>query len=84
MTSITIYCLFDATGQLQRVSAYTSAEAALADFKWPPPEGGPGEMYACRMSENAAVEIREQKDLKKATKMCKLYSHSIQKCADIT
>lgn len=66
----------------------TSATEAVYELQW-----FQGEVYACRVSESAAVEIRQAiiaaASATKATKqtplsMLKMYSQSMQKCADVT
>lgn len=87
MTSTTLFVLFDASNKLIAFSNYISADAVVQDFRhklqyeFNLPTGV---VYACRMSEAAAVEIKSQKDMQKAASMCKLYSHSMTHCMDVT
>lgn len=83
MTGVIIYASVTKNGELIRVSGYITAESALHDLQWPLPSE-PFEMWACKMSEAAASEIRAETDTKKAWRKCKLYSHYMQKCADVT
>lgn len=83
MSAVMVYASVTKGGELLRVSGYITAESAIADLQWPLP-AAPFEVWACKMSESAAVDVRNEGNPAKAWKMCKLYSHYMQKCADIT
>lgn len=80
MSFHTIFVLINETGVLS-VSQSLDPNTALDELRR---RGVIGEMYACVMSTNAANEVNVATDPKKALTLCKRYSHSMMKCADIT
>jgi hypothetical protein len=59
------------------VAPHLDASEALEYLKrW----GVKGEVYACRLSTGAATEVRSKGQLKDL----KMFSHSMQHCADVT
>jgi hypothetical protein len=97
MSMTTIFVLFE-KGEALQVAPSTSADEALRFFQGvtihvfgdPAPKPR-GELYAARMSEEAADAVRAllEKDCGKqarlsATKSLKSFAHSLTKCADVT
>jgi hypothetical protein len=77
MSFHTVFVLVPKDGSRIMVAPQLDASEALSYFQR---YGVPGEVYACKLSEAAAAEVRETQSLK----MTKMYSHSMQKCADVT
>lgn len=80
MSFHTIFVLIDSLG-VAKVSQALDPNAALDELRHC---GLHGEMYACVMSEAAATEVNAAVQPSKALTLCKRYSHSMMKCADIT
>ncbi len=84
---ITIYVLIR-DGEIVSVAPSLSADAAAAWFAGVPPftlYQGPGEIYACKLSEHAAGAVRdycEKGQGAKARSVILMYSHGINKCTD--
>lgn len=78
-------------GEVVNISPHLSAQESAAFFQiaWPIT---PGEVYACRMSESAATEVRNAwmnwkpgtRNQADPAKLLKLYSHSMTKTMDVT
>jgi hypothetical protein len=87
MSMSTFFVLMSKDGtRVERVAPSTSADEAHRFFTvgWAPT---PGEIYAARMSESAAVIVRNLVNEGKseiANRTLKLYAHSLTKVGDVT
>ena len=88
---VTIFALIrDST--LLEIAPSIDAQSALQHFQWASSHGpgATGEVYACRVSESIAAEIRTACRTKQSLgattplQMLKRYSASMSKCADVT
>lgn len=85
MSMSTFYVLLSPEGdRVIRVADSTSADEAVRIFKM---YGEAGEMYASRMRDEVAADIRKlanEGKLHPAARMLKLYSHSLTKVSVVT
>lgn len=86
MSMSTFYVLLSKDGtQCKEVAPQLSPDAALLYFTGM--YGKPGEIYAARMSDSAAVIVRNLVNEGKsevANRTLKLYAHSLTKVGDVT
>lgn len=87
MSMITIFVLIK-DSEVKAVSPFLDASSAVEGFRW---VGGGGEVYACRVSESAAAEIKQAHEVPQGSRnrktplqLLKTYSQSMQKCSDVT
>ena len=81
MSFHTVYVLLAKDGTV-RVGSATAPDTAQEELKW----AGPGEISACRISEEAASElvlVTSGKQRGDPVKLLKFYSHSMQKVGDV-
>lgn len=84
MSFSTVYVLFQGP-KVVKVAISLDPQTAIDWLKYSP-NFLTGELYACHMSDSAAVEVSEtcERDGAKAAILCRRYSHSMMKCADLT